>query len=126
MNMQNLSDDGVMSVRQPDRRIHMQKMRKMLGDVHRTTVLRKEREGLIPKRRLFPDGQLAWLGSEVDAWFASSTAAPTGDQRRTELLGRIFFKQRIAEREPVSDQIEPVTQNGVRERGRRSWQEPPN
>lgn len=40
--------------------------------VNRTTILRRERAGKLPKRRKFPDGRVGWLGSEIDAWFASA------------------------------------------------------
>ncbi len=70
-------------------RVNMAEMSKRLGGCHRTTVLRKERLGLIPKRRLFPDGEMAWLGSDVDRWFASATTGEDETARRSQLADRL-------------------------------------
>lgn len=74
----------------PLRRILMPEMRERLGRVSRHTVLRREHRGLIPKRRLFPDGQMGWLESDIDAWFQQATAPIDNSWKleRARRLGR--------------------------------------
>lgn len=59
--------------------------------VNRTTVLRRERAGLVPKRKKFPDGRAGWLWSEIEQWFASATDKepdPVADAERAARIAR--------------------------------------
>lgn len=70
-----------------ERFVSMVELCKRLG-VNRSTILRRERVGKLPKRRTFPDGRVGWTASDIDRWFASATEG-TDPERNAELAARI-------------------------------------
>lgn len=54
------------------RRIGIPEMCKRLG-IARATLMRRERQGTIPKRKAWPDGTKAWLQADLDAWMDRSS-----------------------------------------------------
>jgi len=71
-----------------ERFVSMAEMCQRLG-VNRTTVLRRERSGKIPKRRTFPDGQTGWSSLDVEAWFAGSKTLVRDDAANHERASRL-------------------------------------
>lgn len=58
----------------PDRLIKLKEASERLG-VCRSTIMRWERLGKMPRRRQIGDTQ-AWLSREFDAWLAQTPTAP--------------------------------------------------
>lgn len=71
-----------------ERIVGMRELCERLG-VNRTTVLRKERQGKVPRRRQFPDGQMGWLSTEIDAWLKGSPRTELSPTERARLASRI-------------------------------------
>jgi len=75
-----------------ERLISLKQMTKITG-WHRTTVLRAEGLGHIPRRRKLPNGQTAFLGSEVQAWIESLELAPLPNAHKRELAAGMFSQR---------------------------------
>lgn len=58
-----------------DRRLQTPDLMQFFGYKSRTTLVEKERAGVIPKRKMFPDGRLGIMLSEVKAWAAQAVEA---------------------------------------------------
>ena len=71
-----------------ERFVSMTELCERLG-VNRTTILRRERVGKLPKRREFLDGRLGWTASQVDEWFKAAAEPENDAQRRAMLAGRL-------------------------------------
>ncbi len=56
----------------PDYRLDTPALMQAYGYKSRTTLIKHERDGKIPKRRKYPDGQLGTMWSEVKAWIDSA------------------------------------------------------
>ncbi|UOG93663.1 MAG: hypothetical protein L3K52_08025 [Candidatus Thiothrix sulfatifontis] len=56
----------------PDYRLDTRALMQVYGYLSRTTFIKHERDGKIPKRRKYPDGQLGTMWSEVKAWIDSA------------------------------------------------------
>lgn len=56
-------------------RIILEKERKQMTGISRTTAWRMEQKGQFPKRRKVSDGLVGWLESELDEWIATRQAA---------------------------------------------------
>jgi hypothetical protein len=52
----------------PDYRLDTPALMQAYGYKSRTTLIKHERDGKIPKRRKYPDGQLGTMWSEFLAW----------------------------------------------------------
>ncbi len=68
--------------------VSMAKMCRMLG-LNRTTVLRRERQGKIPRRLAFPDGRSGWTRTQIDAWFATATPHTPDAEAAARLVARL-------------------------------------
>jgi len=58
-------------------------------DVNRTTILRRERAGKLPRRVTFPDGRLGWSSIEIDKWFAKAAELPRDEMADAERAARL-------------------------------------
>ena len=52
-------------------RIVLEKERKQLTGISRSTAWRLEQKGRFPKRRQVSDGLVGWLESEINEWISS-------------------------------------------------------
>jgi len=52
-------------------RIILEKERKQMTGISRTTAWRMEQKGKFPKRRQVSDGLVGWLESEINEWISS-------------------------------------------------------
>ena len=52
-------------------RIILEKERKQMTGISRTTAWRMEQKGEFPKRRQVSDGLVGWLESEINEWISS-------------------------------------------------------
>jgi len=55
-------------------RIILEKERKQMTGISRTTAWRMEKANKFPKRRKVSDGLVGWLESEINEWIASRQA----------------------------------------------------
>lgn len=68
---------------------------KEMGDItgwHRTTILKAEGLGHIPRRLKLPNGQTAFLFSEVRDWIASLERAPLPNAYKSQVTEADFLK----------------------------------
>jgi predicted DNA-binding transcriptional regulator AlpA len=72
-----------------DRLVSVKHMSDLTG-WHRTTLLRAEALGHIPRRRKLPNGQTAYLATEVTSWLKGLALAPLPSTRKRESCGRIY------------------------------------
>lgn len=70
-----------------ERFVSMVEMVQRLG-VNRSTLLRRERAGKLPKRKTFPDGRVGWTASQIDAWFKQAVEG-TDPERNAARAARI-------------------------------------
>lgn len=57
--------------------------------INRTTMLRRERQGKVPRRKEFPDGRTRWLKSQWDEWIASAKEHKPDPAKSAELAARL-------------------------------------
>ena len=71
-----------------ERFVSMTELCERMG-VNRTTLLRRERVGKVPRRRTFPDGRRGWSSIEIDDWFKRAALVEPDAAANAALAARI-------------------------------------
>ncbi|MDX2201648.1 MAG: AlpA family phage regulatory protein [Hyphomicrobiaceae bacterium] len=81
-------DAALDSVSDGNRFIGLPEMCRRLG-LTRTSVVRREQAGLIPRRLKWPDGRVGWKQADIDAWMAQVEVAPDNSKANLERMARV-------------------------------------